>query len=317
MNTVRFILGRLIGALATMLIGALVVFVVMKTAPGDPALAALGESATPEAVEAFRKAHNLDAPLTEQFITWLKGFVTGDLGRSLTIAGSAPIAELIGARLPNTIFIGLYAVAFALIISLAMGSISAIRRGRITDTIATSIAAVGVSMPDFWLGYVLIFFFALSLAWFPSYGFMSPLDSLGGAFYTGLLPAVAIAAPMAAIFARTLRTALLENANRDYVTVATSFGFSRPFVFSHYVFRNSIIPYIVIVGLQIRYLLGGVVVVERVFGVPGIGSLMVDAAFARDFLVVQACTVVFLAIVLSVNFAVDVVCAMLDPKRTR
>jgi peptide/nickel transport system permease protein len=317
MKTLLFILARFLGALATVLVGALAVFVVMQAAPGDPALAVLGEQATPDAVAAFRAERNLDAPLVEQFLLWLKGLLTGDLGRSLTIAGGASIAQLIGARLPNTIFLGLYAIFFSVILSLIIGSLAAVSRGRMADTAVTSVAALGVSMPDFWLGYVLIFFFALQLAWLPSYGFISPFESLPGAFTTSLLPALAISAPMTAVFARTLRTALLENTQRDYVTAARSFGFSRPFVFSHYVFRNSIIPYIVIIGLQIRYLLGGVVVVERVFGVPGVGSLMVDGAFARDYPVVQACAVVFLAIVLGVNFIVDVVCAFLDPKRTR
>lgn len=317
MKSFQFVAGRVLGAVATMFVGALAVFLVMQAAPGDPALAALGESATPDAIAKFRAERNLDAPIAEQFVLWLEGIVGGDFGRSLTIAGGVSISELVVSRLPNTIFVGLYAIFFALVISLAIGSLAAVRRGKMVDTVSTSVAALGVSMPDFWLGYVLIFFFALTLGWLPSYGFTSPSDSLSGALVTGLLPALAISAPMAAVFARTLRTALLENTSRDHVTVARSFGFSKGFIFRHFIFRNSIIPYVVVVGLQVRYLLGGVVVVERVFGVPGIGSLMVDAAFARDFPVVQACTVVFLAIVLSVNLAVDLVCAALDPKRIR
>jgi peptide/nickel transport system permease protein len=317
MKTIQFILARSLGALATILVGALAVFLVMQAAPGDPALAVLGEHATPEAVAAFRAEHHLDAPLAARFLVWLKGFATGDLGRALTIAGGASISQLIANRLPNTTFIGLYAIFFSVGLSLLIGSLAAVSRGKLADTAVTSIAALGVSMPDFWLGYVLIFFFALNLAWLPSYGFTGPFESLQGALLTGLLPALAISAPMTAVFSRTLRTTLLESTQRDYVTVARSFGFSQPFVFRHYVFRNSIIPYIVVVGLQIRYLLGGVVIVERVFGVPGIGSLMVDAAFARDYPVVQACTVVFLAIVMTVNLTVDIVCAVLDPKRTR
>ena len=317
MKTLRYFIGRLLIAVTMMFIGALAVFLVMKAAPGDPALAALGEQATPDAIAAFRAEHGLDAPLIEQFVSWLRDMIGGDFGRSLTIAGGESISKLIAGRLPNTIFVGLYAVLFATAISLVIGSVAALRRGKLSDTLATSVAAVGVSMPDFWLGYVLILLFALTLGWLPSYGFTSPFESLSGALVTGLLPALAISAPMAAVFARTLRTSLLENAQRDYVTVARSFGFSERFVFRHYVFRNSIIPYIVIIGLQIRYLLGGVVVVERVFGVPGVGSLMVDAAFARDYPVVQACTIVFLAIVLSVNLTVDVICAALDPKRTQ
>ena len=311
-----YIAGRLVGALATILVGALVVFFVMKAAPGDPALTVLGENATPEAVAAFRAKHHLDAPLPAQFLLWLSGLLRGDFGLSLTIAGGIPISQLMASRLPITAFVGLYAVAIAVLVSLSMGTIAALRRGRAVDTVATSVAVLGISMPDFWLSYVLVFAFALGWKLFPAYGFISPADSLGGALHSGFLPALAISAPMAAVFARMLRTALLETASREYVVVARSFGFSRRFIFGHYIFRNALIPYVTIIGLQIRYLLGGVVVIERIFGIQGLGSLAVDAAFARDFPTVQACTVVFLGIVLLVNVVVDLVCAALDPRRT-
>ena len=308
---------RFLGIALTVLVGAFAVFMVMKAAPGDPALVVLGEQAPPEAVAAFHQRYHLDAPVLEQFWFWFAAALGGDFGRSLTIAGGTSITGLIAARLPNTIFIGLYALVLAVIVSLVMGTIAALRRGRVADTVATSIAVLGISMPDFWLSYVLVFAFALGTGWFPSYGFVSPLESLSGAVYSGLLPAAAIAAPMAAVFARTLRTALLGVAHQEYVTAARSFGFRPTFVFIHWVFRNALIPYVTVIGLQVRYILGGVVVIERIFGVPGIGSLMVDAGFARDYPVVQACTVVFLGIVLLVNFAVDLTCSALDPRRTR
>ncbi|HUK09267.1 MAG TPA: ABC transporter permease [Stellaceae bacterium] len=311
-----YLTGRLAGALLTLLAGALIVFVVIKAAPGDPALAVLGENARPELVAAFRHAHHLDEPLGVQFWIWLSGLLHGNFGLSLTIAGGIPISELIAARLPITAFVGLYAVLMAVAISLTMGTVAALRRGRAIDTLATSIAVLGISMPDFWLSYMLIF--ALALGWhlFPAYGFISPMDSISGAFHSGFLPALAIAAPMAAVFSRMLRTSLLDTANREYVTVARSFGFSAPFVFRHYIFRNALIPYVTVIGLQIRYLLGGVVVIERIFGIQGLGSLMVDAVFARDYPTVLACTIVFLTVVLLVNFAVDLLCVALDPRRS-
>src|SRR5258708_4580944 len=268
MGLPRYMAARLAPSAATVIVGCIVVFLVMKAAPGDPALAILGENATPEAIAAFRLKHNLDAPVLVQLASWLTSALHGDLGLSLTIAGGRPIAGLIATRLPNTLFIGVLAVA-------------------------------------------------LGLGWLPAYGFTSPMDSLGGAFYSGLLPAVAVAAPMAAVFARTLRTALLGVAHQDHVTAARSFGFRPVFIFIHWTFRNALIPYLTVIGLQIRYILGGVVVIERIFGVPGVGSLMVDAGFARDYPVVQACTIVFLVIVLSVNLAVDLACSALDPRRTR
>jgi peptide/nickel transport system permease protein len=303
------------GILLTVLVGAFAVFMVMKAAPGDPALVVLGEQAPPEAVAAFHRLHHLDDPVIVQFWWWFSDLLRGDLGKSLSIAGGRSIAALIGARLPNTVFIGFYGLAIAVAASLVMGTIAALRRGRLADTLATSLAVVGISMPDFWLSYVLIFALALGTGWFPSYGFVSPMDSLAGALYSGFLPAVAISAPMAAVFARTLRASLLEVAHREFVTVARSFGFAEFFILLHYIFRNALIPYVTVIGLQVRYLLGGVVVIERIFGIPGVGSLMVDAAFGRDYPVVQACAITFLAVVLTVNFLVDLACTFLDPRR--
>jgi len=317
MSLARYVAVRLAALVLTVLVGSVAVFLVMKAAPGDPAVAALGENARPELIAAFRAKHNLDAPWPVQYGRWLAAAARGDFGLSLTVAADRPIAALIAARLPNTIFIGLLALLIALALSLVAGTIAALRRGKAADTIATSLAALGISMPDFWLSYVLILVFALGLGLFPAYGFTAPTQSLVGALYSGFLPAVAVAAPLAAVFSRTLRTALLDSSHRDYVVAARSFGFHPAFVFVHWIFRNALIPYITIIGLQIRYILGGVVVIERIFGISGVGSLMVDGAFARDYPVVQACAVVFLVLVLSVNLLVDVACSLLDPRRTR
>jgi peptide/nickel transport system permease protein len=317
MGTARYLALRVGSMLMTLLVGAAAVFFAMKAAPGDPALAVLGESATAESIAAFRHRYNLDAPLLVQFWSWFVAAIAGDFGYSLTIAGGRRISGLILQRLPNTLFIGLFAVAMAVLISLVAGTIAALRRGRLADTVATTVAVVGISMPDFWLSYVLVFAFALGLGLFPSFGFTSPLDSLGAALHSGFLPAAAVAAPMAAVFSRTLRAALLDQLHREHVFAARSFGYHPVAIFLFGVFRNALIPYVTIIGLQVRYILGGVVVIERIFGIPGLGSLMVDAAFARDYPVVQACAMVFLAIVLGVNFFVDLVCTALDPRRTR
>jgi peptide/nickel transport system permease protein len=302
------------GVLLLALLGAAAVFFAMRAGSGDPALAALGDQATPEAVAAFRARWGLEDPLLVQFWRWLSRAALGDFGQSMTVAGGVPIASLMATRLPNTLFIGLYALTIAVTISLVAGTISALRHGRLVDTAATSLAVLGISMPDFWLSYVLVYALALGLGLFPSYGFISPTVSLGGALYSGFLPALAIAAPMAAAFTRILRTALLETLFRDHVRVARSFGYRERFIFAHFVFRNALIPYVTVIGLQVRYLLGGTVVVERIFGIPGVGALMVDAAFGRDYPLVQACALTFLVCVLIVNFVVDLVCAALNPR---
>lgn len=160
---------------------------------------------------------------------------------------------------------------------------------------------------------MLILGLSIGLGAFPAYGFTPITESVVGALHAGFLPDLAIAVPMAAVFSRTLRASLVENLDRDHVTVAKSFGHSPRFIFLHHVFRNSLIPFIVVIGLQVRYLLGGVVIIERIFGINGVGSLMVEAAFARDYFVVQTCAVLFLAIVLAVNFVVDTICVLLAP----
>lgn len=311
-----FYLGlRLLTSFVMLAVGSLLIFLLLHAGAGDAAIAALGEQASPEAVEAFRAAHHLNDPLMVQYLHWAQAALSGDLGQSISLAGGFATAQLIRDSLPNTVFIGVYALILAVAISLVAGSIAASRQGRIEDVLATSGAIITISMPDFWLGYVLVLIFSLGLGWFPAYGFVSPMQSLPGALHAGFLPAVAIAIPMAGIFARMLRTTLLETFRQAYVVSAHALGFGRFFIFWHYVLRNALIPYVTSIGLQARYLLGGVVVVERVFGVPGIGSVIVDGAFARDYGVVQGCAVVFLVIVIAVNFAMDLVCALLDPRR--
>ncbi|SHI03934.1 peptide/nickel transport system permease protein [Pollutimonas bauzanensis] len=294
--------------------GALAVFLTMQAAPGDPALVVLGEQANPEAVAAYRAAHYLDDPALVQFLHWGRGLLTGDFGLSLSVAKGQPVAGLVGDRLPNTLFIGAYAMLLALAFSLIAGTLAARNRGNAIDVAATSVAVLGISMPDFWLAYVLVFVFALTWQIFPAYGFITPSTDMFQALHSGFLPALAVSAPLAAVFTRILRVSLIENQSKDYVRAARSFGFSQRFVFLHYVLRNALVPFVTIVGIQARYLLGGTVVVERVFGIPGLGSLMVDAAFARDYPVVQACALVFLVCILLVNFVVDLVCQLLDPR---
>ena len=306
---------KLASAAGMVVLGAVIVFLMMHAVPGDAAFAALGDQASPDAVASFRAAHHLNDPLAVQFLTWAQAALHGDLGKSVSLAGGFSTASLIAGSLPSTLFIGAYALILAIVASLTLGSLAAIRQGRMEDVAATSAAIVTISMPDFWLGYVLVLLFSLQLGWFPAYGFTRPGVSLAGAVWSGFLPALAIAIPMAGIFARMLRSALLETVRRAYVTAGRAMGFSRPFVFVHYVLRNALIPYVTAIGLQTRYLLGGVVVIERVFGVAGIGSVMVDAAFARDTVVVQGCAVVFLVIVVGVNLVVDTLCGLLDPRR--
>lgn len=317
LDLVNYLAWRLAGAMLTVVTGAVIVFVIMKASPGDPAIFVLGDYATPEAVARFRQVHGLDDSIIAQLWVWLKGLLGGNFGNSLSLYPDRSISQIIWDRLPNTVFVGGLALVLSILISLVFGSIAAVRRGSVTDTAITTVAVLGVSMPDFWLGYLLILVFSLGLQLFPAYGFVSPMESWAGALASGLLPALAIAAPIAGAFTRVLRVSLLETLLRDYVRTARSFGVHPLRVFISFVMRNALIPYVTVIGLQVRFLLGGVVVVEKIFGVGGIGSLMVDAIFARDFLVVQACAFTFLVAVIVTNLLVDIVCTLLDPRRSR
>jgi peptide/nickel transport system permease protein len=316
MSFARSLLARAFALIVLGLAGAATVFFLMRMAPGDPALTVLGDNATPEAIAFFRHRWNLDQPILVQFWLWLGHALRGDFGTSLTISNGTSIYDLLAARLPQTAFIGVYAITIAIVVSVFAGTVAALRRGRAGDMVASSFAAMGISMPDFWIAYILIYVFALGTGWFPSYGYTAPAKSLTGALHSGFLPALAIAAPMAATFTRILRTSLVENLHKDHVRAARAFGHGWVFVFVHHVFRNALIPFVTVIGLQIRYLLGGTVVVERIFGIPGVGALMVDGAFGRDYPVVQACALTFLFCVLVANFTTDMVCAGLNP-RTR
>lgn len=305
----------LAGAVLVAGLGAAAVFLALRLGPGDPALSALGEGASAEAVAAYRARWGLDQPLARQFLGWLGGVIRGDLGVSIAVASGVPIHRLIADRLPVTALVGAYALVLAIGLSLVAGTIAARARGRAPDTLATAAAVLGISMPDFWVAYLLIYSLALGAGLFPAYGFADPGVSLAASLHSVTLPALAIAAPMAASFTRILRTALIDAGTRDHVRVARAFGHPAGFVFGHHLLRNALIPYVTVIGLQVRYLLGGTVVIERIFGLPGLGALMVDAAFARDYPLVQACALVFLVGVLGTNLAVDAICAALDPRR--
>lgn len=310
----QWLLFKPFGLIALAVAGAMAVFFSMLAAPGDPALVALGEKASPEAIAAYRHEHRLDEPALTRFMHWAGGAAQGDFGESLAVAKGQPVAALVLDRLPNTLFIAFYALLIALAVSFIAGPLAARYRGKTFDVAATSVAILGISMPDFWLAYVLVLLFALTWPVFPAYGFVSPFADLAGALHSGFLPALAISAPLAAVFTRILRVSIIENQNKDFVRAARSFGFSRRYVFFQYILRNALVPFATILGIQTRYLLGGTVVIERVFGIPGLGSLMVDGAFARDYPIVQACALVFLLSILFVNFLVDVVCQLLDPR---
>lgn len=307
-----YLVKRLLLFIPTVIAITLVIHVVLHYAGADPVRIMLGDSATQESVRFWTTKLGLDQPVYVQYWRWFSGFLRGDLGTSLTLAQGFPVWTLVRERLPVTALLGLFSMALAVLIAVPAGTISAFRRRHVEDYVVTTTAIAGISMPDFWLGFMLVIFFSIKLNWFPSMGYVRLLANPWGCLRSILLPSIAIAAPMAAIIARMVRASLLDTMSKEHVLVARSYGLPPGDIFFNYIWRNSLIPIVTVIGLQIRYLLGGVVVIEKVFSLPGIGSLLADAAFGRDIFLVQGIVIVFLLIILSVNLIVDLSYVFID-----
>lgn len=305
----KYIVRRLAMLVIVVLGVTLVTFTMMHLAPGDPAelmaVARYGlENLTKENVEQIRVAEGLDAPLYVQYLRWLGRAVSGDLGRSL-ITGD-PVQEEILLKLPTTFQLALAALFVSLLIAIPAGIISAVKQYSPLDYLTMTGALLGVSIPNFWLGLLLILFFAVTLGWFPVCGY-------GGLRHL-VLPAVTLGAGMAAITTRLMRSSMLNVLKQDYITAARSRGLSeRAIVFNH-ALKNSFIPVVTIVGLQIGHLLEGTVIVESIFAWPGLGKLLVDSIFARDYSMIQGCVFLFAMLFVLINLLVDISYVYLDPR---
>ncbi len=305
----KYIARRLAMLIIVVLGVTLVTFTMMHLAPGDlaelTAIARFGlENLTAENVEQIRVAEGLDAPLYIQYLRWLGRIVKGDLGRSL-VTGD-PVQEEILLRLPTTFQLALAALLVSLLIAIPAGIISAVKQYSLLDYLTMTGALLGVSMPNFWLGLLLILFFAVTLKWFPVFGY-------GGLRHL-VLPAVTLGTGMAAITTRLTRSSMLNVLKQDYIVAARSKGLSEGKIISSHALKNSLIPVITIVGLQIGHLLEGTVIVESIFAWPGLGKLLVDSIFARDFSMIQGCVFLFAILFVLVNLLVDISYVYLDPR---
>lgn len=310
----RFLGQRIAQALLVLFIVSALVFLLVHIIPGDPVLTLLGFEASEKQIAELRAELGLDRPLPLQFTGWLGNVLSGDLGTSLTY--KEPVAEVIAARLPVTLLLGLLAFVLAVILGVLAGLVSALNRGTIIDGLVTVTATLGLATPVFWLGVIAIYVFSLALGWLPSQGYVSLAEDPLRALSHLAMPAVALSlAPMAAI-ARQTRSAVLEVVNQDYVRTAWSKGLSRSRIIRRHILCNALVPILTLMGVHLNHLLGGSVIVETVFNLPGMGRLVVGAVFDKDIQVVQSCILVFAAIVITVNLLVDLSYGYLDP-RTR
>lgn len=308
----RFVLTKILHAIITFVLSGVVIFFGVRLLPGDPALAMAGEEATPERLDAIRADLGLDQPLLVQFLKFLGSIVTGDLGDS-TRTG-LPVTSMIATTLPVTLWLALYAIVVAVVVGIALGMLAERYRGKWPEIGSNFIALLGLSVPNFWLGLLAILALAVSLGWFPASGYVDVLsDPIRGIYYL-TLPAVILGTSLAAVITRQTRASMIETMGTDYVRMARAKGLSRPRVLFRYGLRNSLIVLVTIVGLQLGGLISGAVVTERIFALPGIGKLTLDAVFSRDYPVIQAVVLVITASYILINLAVDILYSVINPQ---
>jgi len=299
----RYIVRRLLLAIPVLIGVSIVVFWMIRAIPGDPARVLAGEGAPLEVVERIREQYGLNEPPHVQYMVFLKHLLQGDLGRS--IRSRRPVTEEVAARLGPTLELAAGSMVVAIVIGVSAGILSAVRPNSWIDAVSTFIALVGISMPVFWLGLMLMYFFSYELGWFPTAG--------RGTWRHLVLPSLTLGLSTAAIIARMTRSSMLEVLRQDYVRTARAKGLHEWAVVLKHAFRNALIPIVTVTGLQMGSLLGGAVMTESVFAWPGIGRLMVDSIIARDYPVVQGAVLVVAVGFILINLLVDVLYAYINP----
>lgn len=308
----RTALRRAGSVIVTVVLATLITFGLQKLIPGDPAVAIAGENATDDVLVRIRADLGLDRPFLVQYLDWLKGAFTGDLG--MNSRGDASVWELIGDRLPVTLTLAAAALTVSIVVGIVAGVTAALRHRTKGDTLITAATTLGIAIPNFWLGMVLIAVFGLSLGWLPVTGYVTPGESLLGWSQHVILPAIALGVAGAAEIARQLRSALIEVLRSDYMRTHRAKGLSHAAMVWRHGMKNASLPLVTVIGLQVSHLIGGTIVIESVFAIPGIGSLIVQSANQRDYPVIQGVVFVTVILVIVTNLLVDVVYRWLDPR---
>ena len=307
-----YLLRRAGASLIVLLVASVVVFAGVRALPGDPALALAGEDRSPKALQAIRDKYGLDDPVPVQYVNWLGHVVRGDFGSS-TRTGLG-VGSTILDRLPVTLELAFLSLLVAIAIGLSLGVVAAVRRGSLADYVGSTAALVGLSVPHFWLGLMLILIFAIALGILPASGFVplfaDPIDNLRHM----IMPAVVLGTGFAAVIFRQTRAAMLESLSADYVRTARAKGLSEREVVASHALRNSLLTVVTIVGLQLGLLISGAVVTEQVFVLPGFGKLTLDAVFTRDYPIIEGVVLLTTLGYVLINFAVDMLYSVLNPR---
>lgn len=308
----RLVLRRLLASIPVLVLVTFGVFSLIHLTPGDPVEAMMGESQDPVAKEALRHELGLDRPLYVQYAVWVGRLVQGDLGRS--IRNNEPVVENVGRRIRPSIQLALFAMLISLVVAFPVGVLSAVRRNSPIDGFGTMFALFGICMPNFLIALLLIFVFGVTLRWLPISGYVDPLQDPVAGLRSLTLPAVTLGLALAAVITRTLRSSLLEVLSEDYIRTARAKGLADRLTIRRHALKNALIPVVTLLGLQFGTLIGGAVITEYVFALPGIGRLVVDAIFSRDYPLVQGVILLIATGFILSNLLVDIVYGWLDPR---
>lgn len=308
----RFLLQRLASLVVVLLGASLVIFAIMRFLPGDPVLAMLGLDTDPQVLAEARAELGLDRPVLVQYAVWLGAALTGDFGESIILRRA--VADLLLSRFPTTLVLAVVSMVVALAVAVPAGVVSARWRGRAVDHASRLLGLAGVSMPNFWLGLLLIMLFGVQLRWLPVGGYVSPLDDPLQALAHIALPAFTLGTAYAATIMRMLRASMLDVLQRDYIAVAKAYGMRGRVIVWHDAFRNALIPTLTVAGFAFGYMLAGTIIVEVIFNIPGVGRLLYESILTRDYPLVQSIVLFNIGLFVLVNFTVDVLYAVIDPR---
>jgi peptide/nickel transport system permease protein len=307
-----YIAKRLLATIPVMAIVAIFVFAMLRLTPGDPASIIAGAAATTQDVVAIRARLGLDRPLLAQFFVWIGNMATGDFGESFFF--KKQVAELVADRIEPTLMLSLTTMVLSIAIAVPLGVIAAYRQGTWIDRIVMGFSVLGFSVPVFVIGYALIYVFAIELNWLPVQGYQRLAEGVGGCLVRLILPSITLSVIYVALIARITRTSVLEVLGEDYIRTARAKGLTNYRVLMRHALRNAAVPIVTVIGIGIALLIGGVVVTESVFSIPGLGRLTVDAVLARDYPTVQAVILLFSFVYVLVNLLIDLAYTGLDPR---
>ncbi len=312
---IAYLVKRFASFLATLVCASIVIFLATDVLPGDPAEVMLGTNARPDTVAALRTELGLDRPKVERYGAWAKGLATGDLGTSYTY--SVPVSELLTERLAVSAPLAAMALVLTVLIAIPLGVLAAAKNRSPIDLGIMGATQIGLAVPNFWFGMLLIFIFSIILRWFPGGGFPGWDGGLWPGLRALVLPAIALALPQASILARVMRSALLDTISEDYIRTARAKGLSYGQALRRHALRNALLPVLTVAGLQLSFLLAGAIVVENVFSLAGVGRLIFQAINQRDLIVVKSVVMLLVATVVLVGFLVEVAYAVVDPRLRR